>query len=509
MVKPTHKSMQNHISLLDMTPSQARSFLLKPDSYCSIDLPPYFRFTKLINNVEKQLKLNPQSLTFFRSASKKEEVNHHIYNNKDGKYEWRPFQLINPAIYIELVNTVTDKANWKTIKRRFKDFQSNPKIACLSIPIKSMTKQKDKAQQISHWWHSVEQKSIELALDYEYLFNADIADCYGQIYTHSIAWALHGKQPAKNKQRDYSLVGNTIDCLIQSMSYGQTNGIPQGSVLMDFVSEIVLGYADLLLTEEIDKNNIQDYCVIRYRDDYRIFVNDSHIGEKVLKILTEVLITLGLKLNARKTGVAGSVVSGSIKPDKLDWIIKKQAEKDLQKHLLLIYDHSVKHQNSGTVATELTEYYRSRIEKATKMNNPLALISIAVEVALENPRTYPICAAIIGKCLSLIEDIEERTAIVTKIVRKFELIPNTGLMQIWLQRICINWSKEMVYHEPLCLLVQGKAVSIWNCDWISINAIKQAISGTKIYYADIAKKLQPVVTTKEIELFSKYVDFYK
>ena len=40
------------------------------------------------------------------------------------------------------------------------------------------------------------------------------------------------------------------------MSYGQTNGIPQGSILTDFIAEIVLGYADEQISSEINKNKI-------------------------------------------------------------------------------------------------------------------------------------------------------------------------------------------------------------------------------------------------------------
>jgi hypothetical protein len=55
---------------------------------------------------------------------------------------------------------------------------------------------------------------------------------------------------------------------MQGMNYGQTNGIPQGSVLMDFIAEMVLGYIDERLSECLDKN--MNYHIIRYRDDYRI-----------------------------------------------------------------------------------------------------------------------------------------------------------------------------------------------------------------------------------------------
>ena len=55
------------------------------------------------------------------------------------------------------------------------------------------------------------------------------------------------------------------------MSYGQTNGIPQGSALMDFVAELVLCYIDSLLSEQIEGIEKSEYKIIRYRDDYRIF----------------------------------------------------------------------------------------------------------------------------------------------------------------------------------------------------------------------------------------------
>ena len=67
------------------------------------------------------------------------------------------------------------------------------------------------------------------------------------------------------------------------MQCGQTNGIPQGSVLMDFIAEILLGYIDEILTEQLNTAHIVNYKILRYRDDYRIFVNNPDEGEKILK----------------------------------------------------------------------------------------------------------------------------------------------------------------------------------------------------------------------------------
>jgi hypothetical protein len=57
------------------------------------------------------------------------------------------------------------------------------------------------------------------------------------------------------------------------MSYGETNGIPWGSNLMDFIVEIVLDYADLILSEELKKFNLKNYNILRYRYDYKMLSN--------------------------------------------------------------------------------------------------------------------------------------------------------------------------------------------------------------------------------------------
>ncbi|MEL7601276.1 MAG: RNA-directed DNA polymerase, partial [Proteiniphilum sp.] len=94
-----------------------------------------------------------------------------------------------------------------------------------------------------------------MSLEYNHLLLLDITDCYGSLYTHSIVWALHTIEEAKKveNRNNPDFIGVVIDKHIQEMSFGQTNGIPQGSVLMDFIAEIVLGFGDYLLTLELDR----------------------------------------------------------------------------------------------------------------------------------------------------------------------------------------------------------------------------------------------------------------
>ena len=157
-----------------------------------------------------------------------ENVNYKFLNNKDGKFAWRPFQIIHPAIYVSLVHKITEETNWNFIVARFGQFASNPKIRCCSIPLESDGTQSDKAITVNQWWQLIEQQSIELALSYEYVLHTDITDCYGSIYTHSVPWALHTKAIAEADRTGNGLVGNTIDVHLRGMAFGQTNGIQIG-----------------------------------------------------------------------------------------------------------------------------------------------------------------------------------------------------------------------------------------------------------------------------------------
>ncbi|MFW3527930.1 RNA-directed DNA polymerase [Staphylococcus caprae] len=368
--------MENFKFITEMNNEEARAFLLKSESYCNIELPAYINFAGILSEVNKILdEIAPEKIKQhieLKKLKSQEKTNCKIYANKDGKFDWRPLEIINPYIYVYLVRYITKPEIWCCLK----DFFNNNKvdnIKVASIPVESRKSSKDKKEQILNWWSEVEQESIELALDYKKIIHLDISNCYGSIYTHTISWALHGKECAKSKQNDKSLIGNKIDSLIQLMQNNQTNGIPQGSVLMDFIAEIILSYADKLLDEKIKGQNI-DYKIIRYRDDYRIFSNDSNHLNEITKSLNDILMSLNLKLNSRKTVYSEDVVTSSMKEDKVEYqtfistiYTKNQSGNitfhlNLQKHLLQILIFSKKYPNSGSIARMLDEFNKFRLK---------------------------------------------------------------------------------------------------------------------------------------------------
>lgn len=507
-------------NILELSFDEAKKFLLKDNSYCNFNLPPYFSFSKILNKADQLLSghtldnlskllpvLNPDGTNKIKQDGKPKEkpdnaknydnINYKLFNNKDGAFSWRPFQLINPLLYVSLVNLITEEKNWNFIIQSFAETRKNINFECVSIPIVSDTSKTDQAEQVLNYWSEFEQKSLELSLKYNHIIVSDITDCYGSIYTHSIPWALYGVDYSKC-HRDETNLGNQIDMILQQMSYGQTNGIPQGSVLMDLVAEIVLNYADLMLIKRI--SNMKNVFILRYRDDYRIFVKNYEDGCCVLKSLTEVLISLGLKLNSNKTIASSDIINSSIKKDKLAWMQQWQNNTKLQKRLLTIYGFSKAFPNSGTLLTLLTKLYND-IKNKIRLTNTLPLVSIIVQIAYENPRTYPISSALISKLLNYQNNTYDKSEILSDIKNKFEQLPNVGYMNIWLQRISYFIDSSIQYSDKLCKVLDKTQKTIWNFDWLKDN-IKDIFENIDIVDRKQLQSMDSIIQLNEVDLFA-------
>ena len=501
-------------TILELSNTEAKAFFLKQKAYCGIELPQYFDFQPLLDGLRKSIGDKDLKEIQEKKTDDIEDVNYKFYSNKDGRFDWRPLQLINPALYVCLVNAITEPDSWALIIERFRQFQENKNITCCSIPLVNEDEldRSTKKETILKWWNSIEQKSIEYALDYNCFLNTDIVNCYGSIYTHTIPWALHKKNYSKEHKNE-NIVGNRIDKLIRAMSFSQTNGIPQGSVLSDFIAEMVLGYADLKLTHSIDSfnennpnNQIEDYKILRYRDDYRIFTKQQEKAVIIAKLLSEVLQELNLKINNQKTFISTNIIKDSIKPDKQYWNASKRGDHMLQKHLLLIHSLSEKYPNSGSVSKALDKFYdRLYPLKQFKEGNLLVIISIMVDILYKNPRVYPVGCSILAKLLSLETDSTTKEDVISSIKNKFKVVPNIGHLQVWLQRMTLKTSPEENYTEKLCELVSGNSVEIWNIDWLKGN-IKAVFANNSIVDKNKLEEMSMIPEPNEIKIFN---DLYK
>lgn len=351
-------------NILSLDSKGAMEFFLKSDQYHGFELPEYFVFDKLLENVKEAVDSTPYAECLLEGTSPEllPDVNLDILLNKDGRYAVRPIVLANPFLYYFLVREVCNEQSWTIIKGLFGKFNV-PHISSCALPV--VPKEKEpfhSSTAILNWWNAMEQRSIELSLEYRYMFISDITNCYGSVNPQTFDWAFSLKATKHEREEGRSIAQN-IQMFLRAFQQGRNIGIPQGSSIFDFVAEIVLGYADLLLHEAIEKEGITaEYEIIRYRDDYRVFCNDMDALERISYILQHVLERLNFRMNSKKTKISESIVTDSIKSDKLAYIYntpifnKKGVDFDsFEKHLLFILMFARKYPDSGSIKTLLSD----------------------------------------------------------------------------------------------------------------------------------------------------------
>ncbi|CAG4927387.1 RNA-directed DNA polymerase [Acidithrix sp. C25] len=492
-------------TILDTDHTRVRRFFLEDKAYTTLDLPKYFTFQTMLSQLSVVLNGTFLGITAISAAKRLDTVNHVLYGNKDGKYDWRKYELINPLLYVSLVNAVTEESNWCTITSRFDELRVTRSIQCMSIPVLPDRGASQKATQVSEWLETIEKASLRYALDFEHIYQTDITDCYGSIYTHSISWALHDKITAKANRRYDALLGNLIDHHLQAMSNGQTNGIPQGSLLMNFIAEMLLAYADRELYQKINSKVPDDaYLILRYRDDYRIFVREPSHGDLIMKALSEVMIDLGLRLNTSKTKRSDDVILSSIKPAKIVMLDKKIPSKlsqaAMKVELLQIYELGRSYPNAGTIKTRLTKLYGIAKERHYK-NQKYELLSILVNIAFDSPDCFPMVAAFISSIVGTL-NIEAKKTAMERIWRKLSLLPNSGLVEIWLQRVMLSNSSDHDFKEDICRKVTDNEVALYQCGWIADQSIRDIIVNAELIDTKILRTMDPVISSEEIQLFA-------
>ena len=506
-------------TVLELTSDEARAYMLKGEQYCTFRLPEYFVFEDALTLAEANIGKKDESQCYALDTDENgklkkvrpsdyDDINYLLYSNKDGKLDYRLLTLINPFYYYLLVRTITSTDSWKELTERFTALR-DPHISVESVLVADDEYKERKT--IINWWSRVEQQSIELSLQYKYLFITDITNCYGSIYTHSIAWAMMGKEESKRQRGNRSLLGNKLDIAFQSMQYGQTNSIPQGNVVSDLMAELVLSYADSLIAEKARTKGITDYKIIRYRDDYRVFCNDKKNLEELALIMQKELAGLNFKINASKTCIVEDLVLDSIKKDKVavfDLFLHRKGleESDpnlnksfLQKELLSIYSFAKQYPNSGSVERLLGDVYDWFNKTDIKDCNWKVLTAILVSIAKDNPRTYGIVAAIISLFIDKM-DADERMGLIQSVYDKVSQWPNSGLLLVWLQRITLKIDKSFKYDERLCKVVAGENECLWNNGWLDASLLS-GFSNDLIISKDVIDKMKVTIDKKAVSPF--------
>ena len=291
-------------NILTLNHDEAMDFFMKSEQYHGFELPEYFSFDEVLKYVREKVRTIPYEECLKKGVSPDSllDVNLDILLNKDGRYAVRPIILANPFLYYFLVREVCCESNWQVIKDLFEKFNV-PHITSCAIPVIPNEKEPfHKATTINNWWNSMEQRSIELSLEYRYMFVTDITNCYGSVNPQTFDWAFTLKDTTIATSIQ-SPIAQNIQKFLRALQQGRNIGIPQGSAIFDFVGEIILGYSDLLLHESLQAKAKEyerqgkafpDYEIIRYRDDYRSGLDRIEVLDMMHSYLEKCLIPIDI-----------------------------------------------------------------------------------------------------------------------------------------------------------------------------------------------------------------------
>lgn len=539
---------KNAKKVIELSADEALDFLMQNDQYVTTEMPEYLDFNPVLTfarehiadtSIDKCVKdVTPEDMA---------EANYDIMLNKDGKYAVRVLSLSNPFLYYMLAREICTPEHWAAILDDFKVFGSAPHIQAVGIPVIPADKEDfHKATTILNWWNRFEQMAVKLSLDYRYMFATDITNCYGTIELQTVEKALSRKGTASEVD-----VKTDIVRILTMLRQGRNIGLPQGSALYDIIAEIVLGYADMLLREALERDGITEgYEILRYRDDYKVFADNKDLLERISYTLQHVLESLNLRLNSAKTRISDSIITDSIKPDKLAYIYntpiynnKKQCDFDgIQKQLLFILQFGRQYPNCGQMRmllSKLSTWIEEYIENVAKnqkskakpkveakpgeedaedkktqerlgtiIEDIMAMSAIAAQIAAENLNSAHYALKVISQMLSTISDKQvangeqaSKDEIVTKVLNRLGSMQNSDYLKIWLQNLAVKAEYKGDYSfadgkgNGLCHLVCGADANLWNNSFLA-PAYLEGFKAAAVVDASVLHNDTPVMQFK-------------
>lgn len=201
----------------------------------------------------------------------------------------RPVVIPNPIAQLELSYLLASK--WKVLDARIRK-------SALSKSRPVLSHEDGRAIKITSHADLYEER-LRLASASRYALLSDISQFFPSLYTHSIAWAVHGKARAKRSRFDKRLLGNKIDTAVQRCQHRQTIGIPIGPDTSHIISELIGASIDT----EIMARSLTSIRGYRHVDDFALFYDSLADAELGLAILEMTARSFELKLNPLKTRI--------------------------------------------------------------------------------------------------------------------------------------------------------------------------------------------------------------
>lgn len=150
----------------------------------------------------------------------------------------------------------------------------------------------------SYQYHQCETK-------YDTMVQVDVSKCFDSIYTHSISWAILGKEQTKfNIKPSEQTFSGRFDRVMQALNHHETNGIVIGPEFARVFAEIILQSIDESLLRTLNDTyalqHKKHYDIYRYVDDYFVFCSNKEDQTRIIETLQASLRAMKLSINAGK-----------------------------------------------------------------------------------------------------------------------------------------------------------------------------------------------------------------
>lgn len=239
-----------------------------------------------------------------RYTSDKTSISHSLEQLSFPKsnYVARTFSIQHPYNYHDIVYLLMQE--WNTVCDHL--FNKDLKIFSYSFPIPVTSRAKGQLSKlrsgrlIYQWIEMAERDLISESHNYKLLIRSDISNFYNSVYSHSVAWALHGKDEAFDDRTKKKLIGNKIDKIIMYANDRKSIGIPVGSALSDLLAEILLTAVDIEVSRTLNSLN---FIAVRFKDDYRVLCNTEDEAKEIIRCLSDKLWSYNLLMNEHKTNI--------------------------------------------------------------------------------------------------------------------------------------------------------------------------------------------------------------
>lgn len=203
----------------------------------------------------------------------------------------RVMGIPHPKTYIKQCKTITD--NWDKINKI--QGELNNKTSFCHVRDYGNNSPAFKMNYSNGEKHLSRKLELEYSMKAKYRVNADIANCFASIYTHSIPWGLVGKETSKQNTTN-SLWYNQIDQDTRNIQDQQTVGLLIGPHSSNILSEVIL--------RKVDKNLSAKYSsFVRFIDDYKYYAHSFDDAKSFISDLSKELKKFELRLNDKKTKI--------------------------------------------------------------------------------------------------------------------------------------------------------------------------------------------------------------